>query len=323
MEQQDQQAGRVLVVDDEKPVGQVLQQWLRRKGYQVRYASGFEEVQQAFAEEEFDLVTLDIMMPEVDGLQVLRWIKEHYPDVGVIMATALGDLDSVLEAMRLGAINYLIKPFNMELIATELERGMERQRLIAENRSYQQELEQKVEERTGELKEAHAQLERQLRELEGRDELVRFQMRIHTLEEAYGEVLKVVQRVLGVEQAILYRPAAEGEMLEGVAVVPEGRGDGTTPLPIEEEGHPVARAFASGESVAGEGEEVAVPMAYHKEVLGVLQVRCPSAAEVSSEEFLAVLRRLGGEAALVLRGAVVAEELESGTFSLDELEEID
>ena len=145
MEQQDQQAGRVLVVDDEKPVGQVLQQWLRRKGYQVRYASGFEEVQQAFAEEEFDLVTLDIMMPEVDGLQVLRWIKEHYPDVGVIMATALGDLDSVLEAMRLGAINYLIKPFNMELIATELERGMERQRLIAENRSYRQELEQKVE----------------------------------------------------------------------------------------------------------------------------------------------------------------------------------
>lgn len=323
MEEQDQRAGRILVVDDEKPVGQVLQQWLTRKGYHVRYAPGFEAVQRSFAEEEFDLVTLDIMMPQVDGLQVLRWIKEHYPDVGVIMATALGDLDSVLEAMRLGAINYLIKPFNMELIAAELARGMERQRLIAENRSYQQELEQKVEERTGELKEAHAQLERQLRELEGRDELVRFQMRIHTLEEAYGEVLKVVQQVLGVEQAILYRPTADGEALEGVAVIPEGRADGTASLPIGEEGNPVVRAFASGEPVAEEGGEVAVPMAYREEVLGVLQVRCPSGVEVSPEEFLAVLRRLSGEAALVLRGAVVAEELESGAFSLDELEEID
>jgi DNA-binding response OmpR family regulator len=323
MEEQDQCAGRILVVDDEKPVGQVLQQWLTRKGYHVRYAPGFGAVQQSFAEEEFDLVTLDIMMPEVDGLQVLRWLKEHYPDVGVIMATALGDLDSVLEAMRLGAINYLIKPFNMELIAAEMERGMERQRLIAENRSYQQELEQKVEERTRELREAHARLERQLRELEGRDGLVRFQMRIHTLEEAYEEVLKVVQQVLGVEQAILYRPAADGEILEGVAVIPEGRADGTAPLPIGEEAHPVVRAFVSGEPVAGEVGEVMVPMAYREEVLGVLQVCCPRATEVNPEEFLEVLRRLSGEAALALRGAVVAEELESGTFSLDELEEID
>ena len=323
MEEQDQLAGRILVVDDEKPVGQVLQQWLTRKGFHVRYAPGFGAVQQAFAEEEFDLVTLDIMMPEVDGLQVLRWIKEHCPDVGVIMATALGDLDSVLEAMRLGAINYLIKPFNMELIAAELERGMERQRLIAENRSYQQELERKVEARTAELREAHGRLERQLSELEGRDELVRFQMQIHTLEEAYVEILRVVQQVLGVEQAVLYRPAAEGEMLEGVAVIPEARADGTAPLPIVEEAHSVVRAFVSGEPVAWEGGEVAVPMAYHEEVLGVLQVRCPSAVEVSPEEFLEILRRLSGEAALVLRGAVVAEELESGAFSLDELEEID
>jgi len=323
MEQQDQRAGRILVVDDEKPVGQVLQQWLTRKGFHVRYASGFKEASQFFAEEEFDLVTLDIMMPEVDGLQVLRWITEHRPDVGVIMATALGDLDSVLEAMRLGAINYLIKPFNMELIATEMERGMERQRLIAENRSYRQELERKVEERTGALREAHARLERQLRELEGRDGLVRFQMQMHTLEEAYGEVLKVIHQVLGVEQAVLYRPAADGTMLEGVAVIPEGKVEGAGPLPIGEGAQPAVRAFASGEPVTGERGEIAVPMAYHEEVLGVIQVQRPDETEGNQEEFLEVLQRLSGEAALVLRGAVVAEELESGMLSLDELEEIE
>ena len=327
MEQREQQAGRILVIDDEKPVGLVLQSWLTRKGFYVRHALDFDEVSQFFASDEFDLVTLDIMMPGVDGLQVLRWLREHFPDVGVIMATALGDLDSVLEAMRLGAINYLIKPFNMELITEEIERGMERQRLIAENRSYQRELEQKVEERTRklqertrELQEAHGRLERQLQELEGRDRLVRFQMTMHSLEEACAEVLEVLRETLGVERGVLYRPADGGERLEVAASM--GMGEDVANPSLEEVEEPSVRAFVRGELVEGMEEEIAVPVIYRDEILGVFSTARPPAS-MNRKEFIDALLRLSGEAALVLRGALVTEDLENETFSLDGLEDIE
>ena len=136
--------GRILVVDDEVPVGKVLQQWLLSEEYMVDYANNFAEVEKAFARGTYDLVTLDIMMPEVDGLQTLQWLREHHPDVGVVMATALSNFDTVLEALRGGAIDYLLKPFNMDLVSEEIARAMERQRLVAENRAYEEHLEKLV-----------------------------------------------------------------------------------------------------------------------------------------------------------------------------------
>ena len=120
-EQQVQYRGRILVVDDEEPIGRLLQSWLMDEGYQARCALGFDEVCRSMAEEPFDLVTLDVMMPDVDGLQVLKWIKAHYPDTGVVMATALDDLDTVLEAMRAGASNYLVKPFKQSKVVQLME----------------------------------------------------------------------------------------------------------------------------------------------------------------------------------------------------------
>jgi DNA-binding response OmpR family regulator len=329
MEQQGQSLGRILVIDDEAPVGRVVHSWLTRKGYYVRHAMNFDQVCRFFDQEEFDLVTLDIMMPEVDGLQVLKWLREHHPDIGVIMATALGDLELVIEAMRLGAINYLIKPFNMELITAEVERGMDRQRLIRENHFYQLELERKVEERTQELQAVCAQLARQLRELEGRDRLVRFQMSVHTLEEAYAEVLEVLQQVSEVQQAILYRPDPEGRELAAVAglgLSEPGRLADTGSL-AEVPGVPLdgtdglqSQAYAGKKLVAAPDGQVAVPVLYRDEVLGVLWIGDPRKQE-ADQEALGTLWRLSGEIALVLRGALVAEELESGSLSFGDLED--
>ena len=151
--------GRILVVDDEAPVGQLLQQWLIDEGYYALQVLTFDAVQRAMQQTAFDLVTLDIMMPDVDGLQVLRWIKAHYPEVGVVMASALGDLDTVLEALRLGAANYLLKPFNLDLVSEEIARAMEQQRLIAENRAYQAQMEKKVAAQLHSLQQAHTQLQ--------------------------------------------------------------------------------------------------------------------------------------------------------------------
>ena len=172
---QDPYRGRLLVVDDEEPVVQLLGQWLADEGYSVRQALSFGDVQGAMQEAPFDLVTLDIMMPGVDGLEILQWLREHYPQVGVVMATAVSDLGTVLEALRAGATNYLLKPFNLELVSEQVARAMERQRLIAENQAYQSQMEKKVQaqlrslrEVNEQLQEANAGLQRRLEELERR-----------------------------------------------------------------------------------------------------------------------------------------------------------
>ena len=305
--------GRILVVDDEKPVAQLLQKWLEGEGYAVRCADGFDEARVRLEEEGFDLVTLDIMMPEVDGLQVLRWIGEHHPDTGVIMATAMDQTDPVLEAMRAGAINYLLKPFNLELVTEEVKRGMERQRLIAENRAYQRELERKVEERT-------RALWQKVRELDGRDRLVHFQMEAHSLEEAYSEVLEVVAQVFGVGCVVLYRRGEEGELEEvmGLGLAGPGRlerGGGR-----EREKELATRALATQKLQRGEGGSVAVPILYREESLGALEVEFT--ADGVDEESLNGLWRLGGEIALVLQGAAMAEDLEQRDLLLDELADL-
>jgi len=119
------------VVDDQESICQLLQEWLTLEGHGVHQARDFDEMRGALEEEPFDLVTLDIAMPGTDGLEILWWINEHHPDVGVLMATALGGLHTVIEAMQLGTWDYLLKPFNMELVLLRVERAMQRRRLLA------------------------------------------------------------------------------------------------------------------------------------------------------------------------------------------------
>ena len=317
--------GRILVVDDEKSVGRLLQQWLTGKGYQVRHVDGFDGVRQALTEQAFDLVTLDIMMPGVDGLEVLRWLRAHYPDVGVVMATALDRLDTVLEAMRAGAINYLLKPFNLDLVGEEIGRAMEHQRLKAENRAYQQELERRVEERTGQLRVAHARLEQQVRELEGRDRLARLQMDPpDDGQQADDEILRVVAQVTGAGQVGLWRPDESGEYLEKTASIdaagPEERAASPVPetlarLPIRDTERLPVRVFREGRPATGCRGEAAVPILYSEAVLGVLQV----IGLPEEERRLDVLWRLGREAALLLRMVQVVADLEQGEGEIGEL----
>lgn len=336
-----QNQGGVLVVDDEAPIGQLLQQWLADEGYRTRYVSNFEAVRAALAQDAYDLVTLDIMMPDVSGLEVLPWIREHYPDTGIIMATALGDLNTVLEAMRLGATNYLIKPFNMELVSEEVARAMERQRLIAENRSYQQDLEQKVEAQTHQIRLAHAQLEGRVKELEGRDRLVHFQMSGPTFEEACAETLSVIGHVLDVGATVLYRPGPNGSGLEPTAARGISRpgeaedAEALAGLPSLTASDPdqesadsslesrvvVLRALSDHQLRATDDGQIAVPLLYQEEVLGVVWIS--SLEEPSRDQGLEALTRLAREAAVLLWSARVTDDLDSGQLEIDQLLEME
>jgi DNA-binding response OmpR family regulator len=306
--------GRILVVDDEEPVGRLLELWLGEEGYQVRLATSFAQASEWMARESFDLVTLDIMMPVVDGLQALKWLREHHPQVGVVMATALGEMDLVIEAMRLGAYSYMVKPFKMDLVAHELARAMERQRLVAENLAYQRDLEQQVEEQTRELRAARARLERQVKELEGRDRLVHCQTSVSTFEEACAVFLEVLREALGIAAAVVYRP-------EGEALVPMAAAGGQVQarnLPRLGLEAPALAAQACRERQPRHQDgATAVPLIYQDQVLGV--VRVEDAEGIEPQEQHHALWRLGREAALVLWAVQIRENLDSGAIQVEEL----
>ena len=105
---------KILIADDEANMRWVLERALSKAGYEVETAEdGQLALERALAERP-DLVLLDLKMPKLDGLSVLRRLKEHYPDLLIIMMTAHGSTATAVEAMKAGAHDYLMKPFDME-----------------------------------------------------------------------------------------------------------------------------------------------------------------------------------------------------------------
>lgn len=307
------QSSKILVVDDEQAVRKTLSLALGRLGYEVAEADGFDAVRRILGERSFDLITCDIQMPGTDGIGVLKWLREHHPDTGVVMATGIDNLEVVIEAMRLGAYGYILKPFNLDLVGEQVARALERQRLVAENKTYQQQLEQLVAERTEQLEKADALL-RQVVELQGRDRLRQLQMSPPAeLAQAYREILEVVAEVVGAERVALYRPAVVGSRLEVAAT----KGPEAVAIAAGDEGSMVG-ILASGQPWEGTAGEVGVPVAYNDEVLGSLLV-AGIGAEYGRADALNALWRLAREVALVLRMMQMAEDLERGELELDAL----
>lgn len=126
--------GRILVVDDELHVRRVLEVMLTRQGFGVETAQGGGEALEKFAADVFDVVILDLKMPDLDGITVLKRLRESEPDQTVIMITAYASVDTALTAMKQGAFDYIGKPFKEEEILLVLEKAMERGRMLADNR---------------------------------------------------------------------------------------------------------------------------------------------------------------------------------------------
>ena len=102
----------ILVVDDEKNIRLTLSQSLEPLGIPVQTAANGEEALQKLREGQFGLVFLDLKMPGMDGMDVLRRIKDDWPSVRVIIITAYGTIESAVEAMKLGAVDFVQKPFS-------------------------------------------------------------------------------------------------------------------------------------------------------------------------------------------------------------------
>jgi putative nucleotidyltransferase with HDIG domain len=151
---------RILVVDDEESIRDVVCSMLKSASYQCRQAcSGVEALAVLNADDNFQLVLTDLMMPELDGVGLLEALKAKHQELPVVMVTAVHDISVALAAIRYGAYDYLLKPFEREQLLAVVRRALETNRLRVQNRVYQSNLESQVNQRTKELRQTIVELE--------------------------------------------------------------------------------------------------------------------------------------------------------------------
>ncbi len=135
----------ILIVDDEKLVRDFLCETLSRTGYSVRTAENGEAGLKEIADREFDCVFTDVKMPQASGIDLLKAVKQTSPLTSVVVITAYGTVSDAVEAMKLGAFDYLPKPFTPEHIEVTAKKALEYRRLLLENRRLKKELAGKFE----------------------------------------------------------------------------------------------------------------------------------------------------------------------------------
>ena len=136
-------SARILVVDDEEIVVRSCLRILGEGDYVVEAVRSGEEALRKIDENHIDVLILDIMMPKMDGLEVLQRVKETHPDIDVIMVTGLSQIGTAVRSMKLGAFDYLSKPFDPEELKLVVERALERRRLLQENLNLRSEVSSK------------------------------------------------------------------------------------------------------------------------------------------------------------------------------------
>jgi DNA-binding NtrC family response regulator len=133
-------SARILIVDDEEIVIRSCLRILSDSIYSVDSVQDGAGALRKVEENDYDLIVLDIMMPKMDGLEVLQQVKERHPDIDVIMVTGLSQIQTAVKAMKLGAFDYLSKPFDPDELKHVVDRALERRRLLQENRNLKSEI---------------------------------------------------------------------------------------------------------------------------------------------------------------------------------------
>jgi response regulator RpfG family c-di-GMP phosphodiesterase len=141
----------ILAVDDNPAVREILDEGLRIEGYAVDTASSASDARKAFEQKRYDLVLCDIDMPGESGQELLGWIKQQSPDAFVIMVTGISEAEVAVACMLKGAVDYVVKPFNLAEVKARVQQALEKRRLVIQNRLYQDHLETLVDERTREV----------------------------------------------------------------------------------------------------------------------------------------------------------------------------
>ncbi len=133
-----------LVVDDEPRLRQVLVHLMSSDGFTCVEAGNGEEALAHLQRQPITLVMSDLRMPKMDGLELLRQVRARWPDVAVVMITAVADVEVAVSCLAIGAMDYLTKPFHLEEVRARVAQALGKRRLVIENRGYQESLQAKV-----------------------------------------------------------------------------------------------------------------------------------------------------------------------------------
>ena len=164
----------ILTIDDEQAIRESFHLYLEDYGYRVLEAENGRVGIALFESQNPDLVLVDLRMPEVDGLQVLDYVVRNAPDTPIIVVSGTGVIGDVIQALHLGAWDYMLKPVqDLSVLLHAVKKNLERSRLSRENRAYQQHLEDQVRKRTAELQQANEELREANRQLTRSEEKYR------------------------------------------------------------------------------------------------------------------------------------------------------
>jgi two-component system response regulator PilR (NtrC family) len=131
---------RILVVDDEESIREFLEIMLKKEGYEVTCAEDGAKARDVLAKKSFDMVISDLQMPNMTGIELLKFVKESYPELVFMMITAFGTTESAVEAMKMGAYDYLTKPFKIDEVRMNIQNALRTKSLEVENRVLKKEL---------------------------------------------------------------------------------------------------------------------------------------------------------------------------------------
>jgi response regulator RpfG family c-di-GMP phosphodiesterase len=195
-----QDAPYCLVVDDEPRLRQVLAHLMRNDGFRCLEAEDGEEALALLATHPVTLVMSDLRMPRLDGLGLLRKVRERWPDAAVVMITAVADVEVAVSCLAMGAMDYLTKPFHLQEVRARVAQALEKRRLVLENRGYQAGLQEKVAQQARRLEELFLASVQSLAEaLEVKDPYTRG----HSVRVSHYSV--VIARELGLDGELLRR----------------------------------------------------------------------------------------------------------------------
>lgn len=150
---------RILIVDDDCVIRDLLLLRLTNEGYECEIAEKGTAALDRIKDTGYEIMLTDIRMPEMDGIELLTAAKRLDPDMEVIMVTGVSDTSEAIKAMRFGAYDYVMKPFDLEYVVLDVQRALETRQLQRQNKAYQHNLEHRVHEATVELLEKNKQIQ--------------------------------------------------------------------------------------------------------------------------------------------------------------------
>jgi DNA-binding NtrC family response regulator len=133
----------IMIAEDDPTVGESIRLLLKKRGYSIHLASNGKEALQHFRQGSVDLVITDLVMPKMDGIELLEAVKKLRPETEVIVISAQGTIEKAVQAMKLGAFDFIEKPINPRVISLVVERALEKRTLILQNQDLRSKLEDK------------------------------------------------------------------------------------------------------------------------------------------------------------------------------------